>query len=70
MDLTVKPSKKDKTVQNYKTKICPYCKEEFSDIDCLGSFERMVTCGSIECMGKRRKERLQIKKKGKSKFML
>ncbi len=39
-----------------KTKECRYCKKRFSDIDFPRSFERMITCGSIECMGKRRRE--------------
>jgi len=41
-----------------KTKICRYCGEEFGEIDFLAQFDRMVTCGKVECMRERRIERL------------
>jgi len=44
-----------------KTKICRYCGEEFSDIDFPGQFDRMVTCGKVKCMKKRRFERLGVR---------
>ena len=43
-----------------KTKICRYCKEEYTDIDFPAQFHRMVTCGKIECMKLRRWERIGI----------
>jgi hypothetical protein len=39
-----------------KNKTCMYCKKEFTDSDFPHSFDRMITCGNIECTGKRRKE--------------
>jgi len=42
-----------------RSKICRYCGEEFNEIDFLAQFDRMVTCGKVECMGQRRLERLQ-----------
>ena len=39
-----------------RTKICLYCKKRFSEIDFPSTFDRMITCGSVECMGKRRLE--------------
>ncbi len=44
-----------------KTKICRYCGEEFTDIDFPAQFDRMITCGSTECMKLRRWEREGIK---------
>jgi hypothetical protein len=43
-----------------RTKVCRYCREEFSDIDFPCQFDRMVTCGKVECMRQRRLERLGI----------
>lgn len=48
-----------------RTKICRYCGEEFSDIDFPAQFDRMVTCGSVECMKMRRWERYGIKPNNK-----
>ena len=44
-----------------KKKKCIYCNMEFTDIDFPRTFERMVTCGSIECMQKRRQERYTLR---------
>lgn len=44
-----------------RKKICRYCGAEFSEIDFPAQFERMVTCGKIECMKLRRWERLGVK---------
>jgi len=45
-----------------RKKICRFCGSYFTDIDFPSQFDRMVTCGSTECAGNRRKERLRIKK--------
>jgi hypothetical protein len=50
-----------KKMKKIKTKVCPYCGVEFTDIDSPRSFDRMVTCGSVECMGERRKEMRSIR---------
>ena len=42
-----------------KKKICRYCGIEFFDVDFPAQFDRMVTCGSTECMGQRRHERVR-----------
>jgi hypothetical protein len=39
-----------------ETKKCLMCKKTFERNDYPHTFERMVTCGSVECMGKRRKQ--------------
>jgi hypothetical protein len=41
-----------------ETKSCKYCGKEFTRADFPRSFDRMITCASPECMGKRRHERL------------
>jgi len=33
----------------------------YTDLDFPQQFERMVTCGSTECMGKRRKENWKVR---------
>jgi len=42
---------KDKEV-----KICIYCNRGFDRSDFPKSFDRMITCGSVACIGKRRRE--------------
>jgi len=37
---------------------------EFTDIDFPAQFDRMITCGTSECMKLRRWERLGIKEEG------
>jgi hypothetical protein len=49
-----------------ETKICPYCNKRFNKIEFPQSFDRMITCGSVECMGKRR--RFMWKQKYESRF--
>jgi hypothetical protein len=44
------------------SKECPYCGRIFWNFDSPRSFKRMVTCGAPECMGRRRAERLRMKK--------
>lgn len=39
-----------------KTKLCRYCKKSFSEIDFPSTFDRQLTCGSVECAGERRRE--------------
>ncbi|HLC96579.1 MAG TPA: hypothetical protein VJH97_04615 [Candidatus Nanoarchaeia archaeon] len=43
-------------------KICPYCENVFTRIDYPQNFHRMVTCGSVECMGIRRRQLWQQRK--------
>lgn len=45
-------------------KLCKYCNEKFYRIDFPRCFDRMITCGNVECEGKRRKE-LWLKKYNK-----
>lgn len=42
-----------------QSKVCPYCGKVFTNFDAPRSFDRMVTCGTPTCMGKRRAERLK-----------
>ena len=43
------------------TKECVICGKEFSRIDYPQCFDRMVTCGNIECMGKRRYQKWRLR---------
>ncbi len=43
-------------MENDNIKICQYCNSKFFRLDFPRSFDRMVTCGTVECEGKRRKE--------------
>lgn len=42
-------------------KFCTICYQEYFRDDFPHCFDRMVTCGNIKCMGKRRYERYAIR---------
>ena len=42
-----------------RAKKCVYCKKKFFDIEFPSTFDRMITCGSIECTGIMRRELLR-----------
>ena len=46
-----------------RTKVCPYCREIFYDLDFPAQFERMVSSGKVGCMRIRRWERLGLSDK-------
>jgi hypothetical protein len=41
---------------NTDIKVCKYCNSKFHRMDFPQCFNRMITCGGVECEGKRRKE--------------
>ncbi len=47
-----------------RTKKCKYCGREFNDLDFPAQFNRMITCGRIECMRMRRWENQGIVRAG------
>jgi len=39
-----------------RSKKCIHCKKRFFDLDFPSTFDRQLTCGSVECAGERRRE--------------